>query len=187
MSKRDMAELEDRVCDSVATAVRDPVLHQPLSKLQWLSKRIAVSETDDSTLTTLQMLLRLPSLLHPSLDELKRLVQTEAESQVQMWLKEKKYFSEADLQVVVNVEAIVTTPVPMMMRLVEDRDDLLTSLGPGLASVAHFVAVYSCKVIRLLFIGSELLHELRSVSYIYVIFSYHSMQRVAWVDRGFLS
>jgi len=32
-----------------------------------------------------------------------------------------------------------------MARLVHDHDELLKSLGPGLASVTHFVAVYSCK------------------------------------------
>jgi hypothetical protein len=150
ISKRDMAELEDRIWTAVGNAVHDPVLHQPLAKLKWLHKRIAVvSESKDAsstTTTTLQLLLRLPSLLHPALAELKRLVTKEAEAQVHAWLMEKKNYSKNLKDVSVNVECIATTPVPMMARLVEDHEDLLTSLGPGLASVAHFVAVYSCKV-----------------------------------------
>lgn len=169
VSNRDMAALEDRVCAAVAAAVHDPVLKQPLAKLQWLHKRIAVvaSETqlrddnDDknSTTTTLQMQLRLPSLLHPALPELKRLVQKEAESQVHAWLKEhgKQQQHALLLQegrmnldgIAVTVTAVATSakPVPMMARLVDDHADLFASLGPGLASVAHFCAVYSCKVI----------------------------------------
>lgn len=140
-----MADLEDLICTAVAAKVHDPILKQPLQRLQWLHKRIAVSQKDSSI--ALQMLLRLPSLLHPNLAELKSLVKQEAQSQLQAWLNEKKYSIE--FQVSVNVEAIATKPVPMMARLVEDIDDLVTSLGPGLASVAHFVAVYSCKVSRL--------------------------------------
>jgi len=140
-----MANLEDQLVKEVAEKVQDPILQQPLSKLQWLHKQIAVSNGDQPT-TTLQLLLRLPSLLHPSLDELKERVRTEANTAVQEWLRDNKQPSLAGLNVEVNVEAIATTPVPMMARLVEDHEDLFKELGPGLKSVAHFVAVYSCKV-----------------------------------------
>jgi Mrp family chromosome partitioning ATPase len=33
----------------------------------------------------------------------------------------------------------------MMARLVKDKEDLFENLGPGLATVSHFLAVYSCK------------------------------------------
>jgi len=139
-----MADLEDTLCKTVAESVQDPVLHQPLSKLHWLHKQIAVSDGDTSN-TTLQLLLRLPSLLHPALEELKASIRERANVQVQQWLKEKNVLSN-ELNVSVNVEAIATPPVPMMARLVEDHEELLQNLGPALKSVAHFVAVYSCKV-----------------------------------------
>ena len=120
------------------------MLLQPLSQLKWLHRKIAVSNGDKATITTLQLLLRLPSLLHPSLEELKSRIRNAAESTVQEWLRGKPLLT--GLNVCVNVEAIATTPVPMMARLVEDHEDIVKGLGPGLKSVAHFVAVYSCKV-----------------------------------------
>jgi Mrp family chromosome partitioning ATPase len=143
-SKRDIADLEDKICSAVAANVQDPVLQQPLSKLQWLHKRIAISSSSSAgnKTPTLQMLLRLPSLLHPSLPELKERIQLEAEKHLHIWLRER---NQTTGNCTVNVEAIATKPVNMNARLVEDHDELLKNLGPGLASVSHFVAVYSCK------------------------------------------
>ena len=66
LSRRDLADLEDRVRSAVGTEVKDPLLKQPLDSLDWIHRRMAVSEDG-----TLQILLKLPSLLHPSVDELK--------------------------------------------------------------------------------------------------------------------
>jgi hypothetical protein len=46
----------------------------------------------------------------------------------------------------VNVEAIASKPVPWMAKDAEDQKDIKSRLGPGLANVANFLAVYSCKV-----------------------------------------
>ena len=133
LSRRDIASLEDCLSRNVASQVRDPILDQNLATLQWLHPRVAIS--DDGTI---QVLLKLPSLLHPKLDELKQQVQKTAEREIQKW-------KSSAPPPRINVEAMPLSPVPMMARLVEDQEELLKNLGPGLASVAHAVAVYSCK------------------------------------------
>ena len=147
ISKRDWADLEDFLCRTVGEKVHDPVLQQPLARLKWLHKQIAVSHADS---VTLQLLLRLPSLLHPALEQLKAQICHAADAAVQQWLRENNkpalWLADGGCKVCVNVEAVATTPVPMMARLVEDHEDVIQSLGPGLKAVAHFVAVYSCKV-----------------------------------------
>jgi Mrp family chromosome partitioning ATPase len=141
ISQRELADLEEKICSHAANSVNDVVLKKPLSELQWLHKRLAVS-SHQSSQTTLQILLRLPSLLHPHLAELKQLVRNDAEETLKSWLVQNNH---SDLDVSVNVEAIATTPIPMMMRFVEDQEDFIKNLGPGLANVAHVIAVYSCK------------------------------------------
>jgi hypothetical protein len=137
LSPRQVADLEDRLWKTAASRVQDDVLQKDLKSLQWWTRRIAVS--DDGTI---QILLKLPSLLHPSLQELKDAVKLEAENEINLWLKESGREEPAR----VNVEAIASPPMPFMARLVEDPEDLVKELGPGLANVSHFVAVYSCKV-----------------------------------------
>jgi hypothetical protein len=137
LSPRQVADLEDRLWKTVASRVQDDVLQKDLKSLQWWTRRVAVS--DDGTI---QILLKLPSLLHPSLQELKDSVKLEAENEINLWLKEGGREEPAR----VNVEAIASPPMPFMARLVEDPEDLVKELGPGLANVSHFVAVYSCKV-----------------------------------------
>lgn len=121
-----------------AGSVVDPVLGQSVSSLQWLHRRLAVSEDGRA----LRILLRMPSLLHPRLTELKVRVREVAESALRS--SQTQIIAES-----ATVEAIANRPVPYAARLLLDdeaRDELLSSLGPGLASVSHVVAVYSCKV-----------------------------------------
>jgi Mrp family chromosome partitioning ATPase len=133
-----MADLEDRVCGRVAQKVRDPVLGQTLQDLQWLHKKVSVSSTDGS----LQILLRPPSLLHPLLDDLKEKIRSEAEQELRTWLNDR---GKSSVSARVSVQVLPAAPVSMMARLMDDPDELVKSLGPGLANVTHFLAVYSCK------------------------------------------
>jgi hypothetical protein len=150
-SSREFAALEDFVYQSVADRVYDPIVQKPLAELRWLHKRMAVSKDQ----TTLQLLLRLPSLLHPRLPELRDAVQTAAAAAVAGLLDDsggglRKTLTSA------HVDVLATTPIPVMARLVhghghhdeddgDHREEVLKALGPGLASVAHVVGVYSCK------------------------------------------
>ena len=139
LSKRELARLEDHVHSSVSSSVRDPVLDTDLASLDWLHRKVAVSDDD----RTFHLLLRLPTLLHPELLQLKDQVKRAAEEAIRQWNDTQG--SLQDQFPKINVEAIATTPRPMMAQLVDDPDELLATLGPGLANVRHIVAVYSCK------------------------------------------
>jgi hypothetical protein len=133
-----MADLEDRLWSAVGATVKDPDLDMDLKALGWLNRRIAIS--DDGTV---QLLLRLPTLLHPSLPDLKTLIQLSAEKEISQWASEKGL---EDVKASVNVEAIASRPVPWMAKDGEDQKEIESRLGPGLANVSHCLAVYSCKV-----------------------------------------
>jgi metal-sulfur cluster biosynthetic enzyme len=132
-----MADLEDRVWSAVGKTVKDPEINIDLASLGWMNRRLAVSEDG-----TVIILLRLPTLLHPALDDLKNLVKVAAESEISRWASEKGLDTVAK----VNVEAIASKPFPWMAKDAEDQKDIESTLGPGLANVAHCIAVYSCKV-----------------------------------------
>lgn len=169
LSKYDVVELEEFIYQTVANEIGDPVLDQTLSSLQWLQKRMHLTysypdEIDAQSdlpntvsnhpkygpVVSIQMELRLPSLLYPKLEELQLLIQRNVEEQTQKWLVEKQKLSlDNPTHPVIRVMLHVvppTKPIPVMAHFVEDAEDLLKNLGPGLTSVAHFVAVYSCKV-----------------------------------------
>eukprot|EP00429_Kryptoperidinium_foliaceum_P011961 CAMPEP_0176028522 /NCGR_PEP_ID=MMETSP0120_2-20121206/14001_1 /TAXON_ID=160619 /ORGANISM="Kryptoperidinium foliaceum, Strain CCMP 1326" /LENGTH=284 /DNA_ID=CAMNT_0017361735 /DNA_START=93 /DNA_END=943 /DNA_ORIENTATION=- len=129
-SPRDQAEIEERVWSTVGSKVKDPEIGKSLKDLGWMQRRLAVSKDN-----TIQLLLKLPTLLHPSLDELKAVVKDSAESEIRVWMSEKSLENQ---HVRLNVEAIATRPMP-------SEEDAESNLGPGLANVSNFVAVYSCK------------------------------------------
>lgn len=137
VSPREIAALEDRVWQAVGTKVYDPVLKKDLKTLEWMNRRLAISKDG-----TVQILLKMPTLLHPSLDAIKSQVQQAAEEEIRKWSLEKGL----DFQVKANVEAIPSKPFPWMAHTPEDLKDIESRLGPGLTNVAHFLAVYSCKV-----------------------------------------
>jgi hypothetical protein len=137
VSLRDMADLEDRLWAQVGAKVQDPILEDNLVTLNWMHRRLAVSEDG-----TVQVLLRLPTLLHPSLSLLKDLVKSAAEKEIEQWSAARGWTITAK----VNVEAISTKALPWMVTDDEGQKDVVSRLGPGLANVRHFLAVYSCKV-----------------------------------------
>lgn len=137
MSPRDMAEMEDRVAAAVGASVKDPEIDMFINDLGWMTRRLAVS--DDGTI---QVLLKLPTMLHPSLDLLKEKVRIAAEVEINNFLSDKSLSCSS---IKVNVEAVATTPVPFAGTR-EDPKEIESRLGPGLVNVAHYVAVYSCKV-----------------------------------------
>jgi Mrp family chromosome partitioning ATPase len=176
LSKYDAVELEEYIYANVTSVVCDPVLGLPLSTLKWLQKRISISystETDTSSkllieqtndderihnslpvTVRLSFQLRLPSLLHPKLNELRELIKDHALKHAQQWWTEKRTKDAANsnyeydtnmIQFQVEVLPIVQPTIPIMSRFVEDAAELLYNLGPGLTSVTHCIAVYSCK------------------------------------------
>lgn len=153
-----MAELEERVWSRVGASVKDPEINASLRTLGWIRRGLAVSSPSTSEhdtaanhdhggnggVQTLQLLLQLPTLLHPSLEELKSLVRAEAEREADAWIRDNGLDHACCPKV--NVEAIAQRPVPWTVQAKQqDQEEVVSRLGPGLASVAHFVAVYSCK------------------------------------------
>jgi hypothetical protein len=169
LSKYEEVELEEYIYQTVTNVIGDPVLGLTLSSLQWLQKRMHITYTypdkvatqsdlhntaavhqNDTPIISIQMELRLPSLLYPKVEELQLLLQEKVEEQTRKWLIEKQKITldtsiHPLIRTVLQVVPL-TKPIPVMAHFVEDSDDLLRNLGPGLTSVAHFVAVYSCKV-----------------------------------------
>lgn len=140
LTRRQHADLEDQLVAKIGKQTIDPVLGKELSRLGWVHRRMAIS--DDGTL---QVLLRLPTLLHPKLEELKATVQTNAEACLREWASQQASSNVANPPSSVNVEAMASTPVSMTARLLENPEEFLQSQGPGLAEISHFLAVYSCK------------------------------------------
>ncbi|CAJ1931922.1 unnamed protein product [Cylindrotheca closterium] len=131
-----MADLEDRIYKVVGTSVEDPEAKLSLKTLGWMNRRIAISKDN-----TIQLLLRLPTMLHPSLNQLKDRIKEIAEEEVQVWAKEIGIESSPS----VNIEAVASKPVSWLVKDEEDQKELESRLGPGLANVAHIIGVYSCK------------------------------------------
>eukprot|EP00521_Asterionellopsis_glacialis_P009171 CAMPEP_0195286222 /NCGR_PEP_ID=MMETSP0707-20130614/3757_1 /TAXON_ID=33640 /ORGANISM="Asterionellopsis glacialis, Strain CCMP134" /LENGTH=527 /DNA_ID=CAMNT_0040345829 /DNA_START=39 /DNA_END=1618 /DNA_ORIENTATION=- len=130
-----MAALEERLISSVGLVVQDPVLQKDLRTLGWIQKRIKFSNN------SLRIELRLPTLLHPSLVELKRKIEIAAQEELNRMSAEKGWESHP----LVDVHITATQPHPVVAREIEEHTELISRLGPGLAHVGHFVAVYSCK------------------------------------------
>jgi hypothetical protein len=118
---------------------------------------MAVSRRADGSIA-IDVLLKLPSLLHPSLPELKEKLGRAVYGRAKDWF-DKNVETESTRNIIVNVEAIAEKPVSVMAKLLDNPEDLLKELGPGLANVSHVVAVYSCKVRKFDFITSYHLHK----------------------------
>jgi len=132
VSARDFAEMEELVSSSVGRSVSDPEIGRTLKDLGWIRPRLDVSNDG-----TIQLYLRMPTLLHPSLEHLKSIVASTTEDVIRQWMHEK---SITEIPLKVNVEAVADKPVPP-----EDPEEVVKRLGPGLGNVAHYLAVYSCK------------------------------------------
>ena len=96
--------------------------------------------------------LRLPTLLHPSIATLQEGILRTVQKEVALAAMEKAGLPlhhngthQPHDEVTVHIEVRAKTPIPFV-RNVEEEDDVVEGLGPGLANVAHFLAVYSCKV-----------------------------------------
>lgn len=138
MSSRAQVQLEEKIMGS--SNVLDPFLQKPIRTLGWLKKVTFASMQEQPTIT---IHLRIPSMLHPELHELK----TRIISAVRMALIQMKVVEDVNLTSI-KVDISVEPAKPLQVHQ-QGQEQLqlhqLESLGPGLASVTHSVAVYSCK------------------------------------------
>lgn len=137
VSPRDLASLEDKLWRSIGADVVDPILQKDLGSLKWLDRRIEVAKNGE----TAKLTVRLPTQLYPSKEELKERVQAKASEEVEEWIS--KHIYELDGRI--DVEVTAAKPVPAMSKYVENHEELLKQLGPGLVNVSQYLAVYSCK------------------------------------------
>ncbi len=96
--------------------------------------------------------LSLPTLMHPNLEQIKRELYQVVEEQMIYAMAEKEMISKDDMNINlgqniyehINISITASKPSPFV-RNVDEQDELIQKLGPGLANVRHFLAVYSCK------------------------------------------
>lgn len=139
VSPRDLASLEDRLCQSVGTKVIEPILKKDLGSLKWMDRRIVVATEQNAA----KLSVRIPTQLYPSKDELLKQVLKITSREVQDWNAQRTdQLDDARIQ----VELVAAKPVPAMSKYVENHEELLKQLGPGLVNVSQYLAVYSCKV-----------------------------------------
>jgi len=138
ISPRDFASLEDNLWEQVGSKVVDPILQKDLRSLKWLDRRIHVAKDSETVSLTLQ----LPTRLHPSIAELKEMVEKVAFDELDQWISKNGY----QLKPRIEVTTKDAKPIPAMARYVENHEDLVKQLGPGLVNVSQYLAVYSCKV-----------------------------------------
>ena len=155
-SARQVVDLEEEVWKTVSAKVVDPAIQKPLKDLGWLNRRIGSSRSDgygrdsneggDDNAVAFQILLNLPTLLHPNLVELKDRVQAEVRTQISKWMTKIGVDDSAPFQVDVQALPSPKPPIPWTIQAGRaSTEDIEDRLGPGLAHVAHVVAVYSCK------------------------------------------
>ena len=145
---RDMATLEEYFLEHLGSNIQDPVLNSDLRSLDWIQRRVQQTECGNLVVT-----LSLPSLLHPNIEQLKEQVRKSATELVtqlykqQGWNNNKNNHHDNQNASIpsVHVHVIPSKPFPSMSRRVQDYEKYIQSLGPGLAHISHFLAVYSCK------------------------------------------
>jgi Mrp family chromosome partitioning ATPase len=126
MSRRRIAEIEDELITSLGK-INDPVLQTNLKMLGWLPKGISIEGTH------VKVKVHIPTLLHPELQQLQRML----ESAVESVLRSKELTFEMSLE--------ASKPFPIHATSTDQHNDYLKTLGPALGNVSHCLAVYSCK------------------------------------------
>lgn len=173
LSPREEAKLEQSILDAIShhkNGILDPILQRNIRKLGWVQSLRVVkpagmvglfskaSEPADtlhgkSTDAGILVHLTLPTLMHSGAEQMKHDIQRIVSQQVVSFLKQQQQSSHNNddkdatwqddiVRVDMNITAL--KPVPFAHNT-DEQDELIKKLGPGLANVRHFLAVYSCK------------------------------------------
>ena len=143
-SPRQVAEFESQLLEA-CRSVYDPVLSRSLKELGWI-RRVSFfsNQTDDNKDIKIQLKVdvKVPSLLYPSLNELESMIR-----KVVMKMSEDNLNIRID-DCLIDIKAGKIVPdkgkVPLSLNQAKVENSQ-NSLGPGLANVSQFLAVYSCK------------------------------------------
>jgi len=154
LSPRQKANLEEEMLIT-GCGVIDPILKTNIAVLGWVravkfptSSKIKSPKTVEfiNQSSSIKVTLHLPTLLHPSLAELKTAICNAVQDQITRKAKNDDNFdvlvSSPPLEV--EIKLSLSKPVPLS-RNTENSDLQIKNLGPGLKNVGHFLAVYSCK------------------------------------------
>jgi len=168
MSPREEANLEKIILDALSHeeyGVRDPIIGRNIRKLGWIqslhirkSRELGLlrnSTTSGNNGASIVVNLSLPTLMHPGVQEIKNEIQKMVSKQVILAMKKDDAVATYNVRLeqqqqgeeeLVKVDVMITSSKPSpFVHNVEEQDEIIKRLGPGLANVRHFIAVYSCK------------------------------------------
>ena len=156
LSPREEVNLEQDILRAISDekeGVIDPVLKTDIRTLGWvrsleLTKSLGIMADEKGT-SSITVNLNLPTLMHPNLSEIKENVRAIVKKQVLMSMQakghlDKDYKNDDASDVNIHVNMTSSRPAPFV-RNIDEQDELIKKLGPGLSNVRHFLAVYSCK------------------------------------------
>ena len=143
-SPRDLADLEDKVLGALKSSAVDPVLNKDVVSLGWVRGVAFPHSTEHDQ--PVRVSVRLPTMLHPSIGDVQNQIQGIVQQEIQSFAKEKGWEvgANSDSGIDVDVSVVPSKPVPLAQTAAEHAE-LIKKLGPGLANVGQFLAVYSCK------------------------------------------
>jgi len=145
-SPRDLASLEENILSTLKSNAIDPVLEKNVVSLGWVRgvdfPHFASSE-DGRKHDPVRVSVRLPTLLHPAIDEVKDRIRTTVQQEIANFAQSRDW-TVADVDSAVEVGVTASRPVPLAQTAAEHAE-IIKKLGPGLSNVGHFLAVYSCK------------------------------------------
>mmetsp|Transcript_11095 Transcript_11095/g.15601 ORF Transcript_11095/g.15601 Transcript_11095/m.15601 type:complete len:364 (-) Transcript_11095:1165-2256(-) len=165
LNRRQKVDLEEKILSSFLVSgsnsrnlrniPTDPVLNTSLGSLGWIhsisfpeSTKVLSLQPDEASSVdddTVMVTIRLPTMLHPSMDSLLNIIKCRVQEILMENLKESiNNPLVPSSQINVVVKTLLNKPMPFVKNL-EGQDELMKTLGPGLKNVCHFVAVYSCK------------------------------------------
>mmetsp|Transcript_27591 Transcript_27591/g.42245 ORF Transcript_27591/g.42245 Transcript_27591/m.42245 type:complete len:422 (-) Transcript_27591:810-2075(-) len=159
ISPREEIELEERIFTAIADkegGVIDPILRQNIRTLGWIqsmefSKPSAAlldnSSSENREDPSLTINLSLSTLMNPNVKQLEDALIRTVRGNIINAMREKGIIDksfEDESGIRINIKNSASKPKPFV-RNVEEQDELIKKLGPGLSNVRHFLAVYSCK------------------------------------------
>lgn len=163
LSPRQEVKLEEDILAAISheeNGVIDPILKNNIRSLGWIQSiefqkntgigiGIGVGTADERG-PGVNINLRLPTLMHPNMQEMKEKIQSIVAAQIRSAIKQKnmaipgKDTALANADSLIHVIIAASKPAPFV-RNIDEQNALIQKLGPGLANVRHFLAVYSCK------------------------------------------
>jgi len=172
LSPRQEVKLEEDILAAMSheeNGVIDPILKNNIRSLGWIQSIEFQRNTPIASIGDhghdhdhdyeeggpgVHINLRLPTLMHPNMQDMKDKIQSIVTAQIHsaMGMRQENMpmkSSEKDAglsnaNAMIHVNIVASKPAPFV-RNIDEQNELIKKLGPGLSNVRHFLAVYSCK------------------------------------------